>query len=174
MKGFYILLSILLLGVMFCQRSQTAPGKMQIVQQDEKIMLIGETPPDSLWEYFPEWKADFMLYEPDSANVSRGKNIERDLQILCYHGTWCHDSKIGVPGFVKFLESVANTRIKWQLIGLDRNLDEPGNSQKYWKISKVPTFIILENGREIGRMVETPKNTFEADFLEIVLESEKR
>lgn len=174
MKRITVFLTIVLLAGLACESSQTAPGKMEIVQQDGKIMLIGEAPPDSLWEYFPEWKADFVLYEPDSANIARGKDIQKHLQILCYYATWCHDSRLGVPGFLKFLEEVSNPKIQLHLVGLDTHLDEPGKSQKYWKIKRVPTFIVLENGHEMGRMVETPKTTFESDFLEIVFGAEKR
>jgi hypothetical protein len=39
---------------------------------------------------------------------------------------------------------------------------------KVWQITAVPTFIVLRNGREIGRIVETPTPTLEKQLLQIV------
>jgi len=35
-------------------------------------------------------------------------------------------------------------------------------------IKRVPTFIIYENGEEIGRIIETPKKSLEKDLEKIV------
>ena len=49
-------------------------------------------------------------------------------------------------------------------------LDPEGLAAKY-EFSRIPTFIVEQKGKEIGRIVERPQVTLEADLVNILQES---
>jgi thioredoxin-related protein len=55
-----------------------------------------------------------------------------------------------------------------ELITVDRKKSTPENDQQGFDIQRVPTIIFFRNNKEIGRFVEYPRETMEADFLKIV------
>jgi hypothetical protein len=54
------------------------------------------------------------------------------------------------------------------LYGVDRHKKDPSGEAKRWHISRIPTVIILSRDREIGRIVENPKVSWEDDILNIL------
>ena len=55
-----------------------------------------------------------------------------------------------------------------EFIGVDRLKKTHDYSIKELKIKRVPTFIFYKEGKEIGRIIESPNETLEKDFLKIV------
>jgi len=41
-----------------------------------------------------------------------------------------------------------------------------GREDKKFKIERIPTFIFLRNGKEIGRIIETPVKSLEEDWVQ--------
>ena len=52
--------------------------------------------------------------------------------------------------------------------GVPRSREDRGERIASLKIEAIPTFIVYRKDAEIGRIVETPKTTLEADLLEIL------
>jgi hypothetical protein len=86
-------------------------------------------------------------------------------------GTWCSDSRREVPRFLKVVDAIGGSLGPVSLVGLDRNKKSPDAPEASYGIERVPTFIFLKGGREIGRVVEAPQTTIEADMLTIVAAS---
>jgi hypothetical protein len=59
---------------------------------------------------------------------------------------------------------------KLQIISVDREKKSPTHEEKNKNIEFVPTFIITNNGIEVGRIVEFPIITLESDLLDILSE----
>ena len=55
-----------------------------------------------------------------------------------------------------------------EIIAVDRSRKTPDDLQKGFELIRVPTFIFYKKGKEIGRFVEYPKKSVEADFLKIL------
>lgn len=118
-----------------------------------------------------EWKAIYESFQPGDDLIETLKTkIGDNLKIDVYFGFWCGDSKDHVPPFLKILESVDEEgKIPVNFYTVER---KPTPETKYYaeelKVERVPTFIFYRDGKEIGRIVETPTNSLEEDFLEIV------
>jgi thiol-disulfide isomerase/thioredoxin len=85
-------------------------------------------------------------------------------------GSWCGDSQEQVPKFYKIISLLNFDENKIQLIAVDRkkHAREYDALVQSLNIELIPTFIFYKNGKEIGRIIETPKETLEADILEIL------
>lgn len=160
------LLTVLILLGCGTKKNENRPTYRVETYKGTKI-LVGEVSPRIIWEEIPEWKAEYMIYQPDSAVVQQLKQIDTDLDIVCVMGIWCPDSRAGVPSFLKALDEAQNPHLKITLFAVDRDLKDPQGSAEKYKVNRVPTFIVLENGKEIGRMIEIPKTSFEADLLDL-------
>ena len=91
----------------------------------------------------------------------------RDIEIYVLFGTWCHDSQREVPRFLQLLNSLNIQENYIHLIGLNFLKNEPLDRGKSFQIKKTPTFVFLRNQKEIGRIVEMPEISLEADLLKI-------
>lgn len=93
------------------------------------------------------------------------KQVNKDLHILVFLGTWCADSRNIVPLFFNYLEKAnwsIGTRLNLFCVDHNKRISVSGleNLAQSLKINKVPTIIFLKDGKEIQRIVEygLPKN----------------
>jgi len=87
---------------------------------------------------------------------------------LVFLGTWCGDSRREVPRFLKIADSAGIPMDLITLYGLDRSKKSPDGLEEEYRIEFVPTFVALAGGKEIGRIVEKPQVSMEADMLMIL------
>jgi thioredoxin-related protein len=55
-----------------------------------------------------------------------------------------------------------------EVISVNRSMSTPDGLQKGFNIERIPTIIVYKKGKEIGRFVEYPRKSVEADLLKIV------
>ncbi len=79
-----------------------------------------------------------------------------DISISLILGSWCHDSHREVPRFIKILEEINYPFDQLNMNALDTNKTSPDFDAKANNITNVPTAIIYRNGKEIGRIIESP------------------
>lgn len=97
------------------------------------------------------------------------QNSDSFVSISIVLGTWCGDSQEQVPRFAKVLEKINSNNIYIEnIFCVDRNKTAPNLDLEELFIERVPTFIFYKNGLEIGRIVETPQKSLEADILDII------
>lgn len=121
---------------------------------------------------FPEFKEMYdplyAAYVPDAAIMIELKKLIKKERIKIVFGTWCGDSKVNVPNFFKVLDDLHFKEKNVDIIAVDGNKKAENGIIDGLDIQRVPTFIVFDkNGKELGRIVEHPKNTLEADLLEI-------
>lgn len=107
-------------------------------------------------------------YKVDETVISQLKPHMKGIKIKLFMGTWCGDSKVATPHFYKIMETIQFDEKNIELITVDRKKSTPENDQQGFDIQRVPTVIFFRNNKEIGRFVEYPRETMEADFLKIV------
>lgn len=107
-------------------------------------------------------------YTPDAAAVAAIKEQSRDVEALLFVASWCPDSKRDVPRFFKILDQAGFPESRVTMHSLDRTKKDAAGLTVQWNIERVPTFIFLRGGKEIGRIVERPKTTLESDLLQIL------
>jgi len=115
---------------------------------------------------------NYNTYATDTATIEQLKPLLTGKTIEVFLGTWCGDSKREVPRMMKILQQahIDTTQVKLILVDHAENVykQSPQHEEQGKNIHHVPTFIIYENNREKGRIVETPVVTLEKDLLSIL------
>jgi len=118
---------------------------------------------------FKKWyNPEFKDYIPDAAIADSLKPKLESVEIKIVMGTWCSDSQREVPRFFKILEHINFPPEKVQIICVNSSKTAAEYRVNVGDIEFVPTFFIMLEGVEIGRIVETPTNSLEKDFLDIL------
>jgi len=141
-----------------------------IDSKSNKEILIGECNREGLisGEFGLLYREYYPIYHPKKDVISSLKKHRDGLSILIILGTWCSDSKEQVPKFLKVLDKIKFDGANLQMIAVDRDKQGGDADVSRYDVLRVPTFIFLRNGREIGRIIETPVRTLEEDMLGIV------
>lgn len=92
------------------------------------------------------------------------------LEILAFVGVWCGDCQDHLPGFARILDAVRFPSSRLRVYSLDRAKTFPGGEGilSRWKIQRLPTFVFLRGGREIGRIIEIPEESMLRDMARIL------
>ncbi len=154
---------ILIFLIVSCGKKQEATKKSAYPIMTNHIAV------EEMLSKIPEMKTEMENYQPDSAAIAFLQNFDKDVKVAVVLGTWCPDSRREVPRFLKIMETANNPHFQYELFGLDRaKKDTLGMGEKF-QIEYVPTFIVLMNEEEIGRIIETPTETIEQDLVEILM-----
>lgn len=119
-------------------------------------------------DYGAHFNNYYKLYEPSKAAIKKLKRKLDNVEITIVLGTWCSDSKREVPRFYKVLDDAAYNDSLVKVIAVNRNKKAVFFDIDELDIQRVPTFIIYEDGEEIGRIIETPNKSLEKDLSKIV------
>lgn len=124
---------------------------------------------------FAWYTAAQKSYTP-AAEAVKGFTAGKDaVNILVFGGTWCGDTKQILPGFFKTAEAASFPEARITLIGVDHSKKTLYNLSEAFGIINVPTFIVMKDGKEIGRVVEYGKTgTPEKEVAEIVAGAAKK
>ena len=162
-----ILLSVLVVLSISC----VAQNKKRVATLDKNGNLVGIANKENfLTEPFKEDWFDFNYneYELNEDIINSLKPLLNGVTIKAFMGTWCGDSQEQTPVFYKILDAAEFNYQNLEMICVNRKKKAPGNPQKRLNIERVPTFIFYKEGKEIGRFVEYPRESVEADILTIV------
>jgi thiol-disulfide isomerase/thioredoxin len=138
----------------------------------EELVLNGKINQKDLIEKFPWFEDNYKRYFPNDSIINQIKEFPYELKVLVFMGTWCDDSKNEVPKFFKISQALQFHENQVKLIAVDRNKHCDSIDISSYKIELVPTFIFYKNEKEIGRIIESPKETLEKDLLKIMNEAE--
>jgi thiol-disulfide isomerase/thioredoxin len=165
----YIIAFILLFisNVMFSQD--------YILTTDEKKnepMLIGTVTRSMLTEgSFGDWfQKSYDIHKPDQRTLDKVNKDFLNLRITIILGTWCGDSREFVPPFLKILDNLNFPESNLKLICVNRQKQGVSDEVKDLNVQLVPVFIFYRGDKEIGRIIESPKEGLEKDFLRITSE----
>lgn len=156
-------IAILIFGVNACAPSY------RIVQDDIARAVVGHLTWRE-WQREAEWKhyAD-STYKPDAATVKKLSGlITPNVSFRLIAGTWCDDSREEMPRLFPLLTAIGVNTDAIEMWGVNRSKREPAETVLANAIEYVPTLIVLRNGKEIGRIVEHPKASWEADLAAIL------
>lgn len=120
---------------------------------------------------YPPWALFWeQPYVPDPASVASIKRDAKGVSVLLVMGTWCPDSKRELPRYFATMDAAGMRQSTLTMIGVDRSKKDTEGLTDKWNITRVPTFIFLRNGKEVGRFVERtpPDSTFEAEMAKIL------
>ncbi|MGD1006178.1 MAG: thioredoxin family protein [Ignavibacteriaceae bacterium] len=110
----------------------------------------------------------YDMYEIDSTTALSFKDKLDDIKITIVMGTWCSDSRRVVPKLLKVLDYLKFPGNKVSILAIGRNKKGISDETDGMKIELIPTIIFYRDNLEIGRIVESPKETTEKDILKIL------
>ena len=169
MKTYYPAIFLFLLA--FTGFSQDV-NKVEYSERVGSMILIGECNRDAFtMEPFQEWyDFEYEEYTPEQSVIKKlTKSINDVLRIKIVMGSWCSDSQREVPRFYRIMDEAGIPDEKVELLSVNRDKVVPGMDISALKIERVPTFIIYDGIKELGRIIETPAETLEKDFLGILV-----
>ena len=134
-----------------------------------KLELLGPLSKEEILENFPDWQVEVASYVPDPEVIEKLQSIPSEIKIEIFLGTWCPDTKRNVSAYFKIMDMVDNPFIMTSYIGIPRDNDSRKPFIEGKNIMKVPTFIILINDEEKGRIIENPTKSVEEDVLDIII-----
>ena len=103
-------------------------------------------------------------YKLDLTTINNIKPyLENDLKIKIIMGTWCDDSRLPVPQFLKVMDKLKFKKNKIEFIGLDHEKNSPYDHDKIYEIINVPTIIFYKDDMEFNRIVELTIETLEKE-----------
>jgi thiol-disulfide isomerase/thioredoxin len=118
---------------------------------------------------FKWYKQNTIGYTPQADAVTALKSNGNDLQIIAFGGTWCDDTRFILPKFFSILDAAGFAQEKLTLIGVDRSKKTIGHLAEALNVVNVPTFIVLRDGKELGRVVEYGKTgQWEKELADII------
>lgn len=121
---------------------------------------------------FKAWfDEEYNNYEPDASSIKALEPLLKNYTLEVFMGTWCGDSQREVPRLYKVLDAVHFDYSKMKLYTVNRDKKTVDDKQDGKRINYVPTIIIYKGTKEIGRIVESPIETLEKDFV-IILKGE--
>lgn len=167
------IISIVLISLTFLQLSAQEINKVMIDPDLEREVLIGLIDERGLVNplFVEDWDDKMEIYTPDKVLTKKLKKFfkkNKDLKVVVFFASWCHDSQVQMPDFVKLAHKVKIKDVTYY--ALSRKKDMPDMDIEKYNIELVPTFIVYRGGEEIGRIVESPKVSLEKDLWEMVEE----
>lgn len=160
-----------LIGFLFmtscCFINKNQEGK-DTPQMPSRPILTGWLTQQQLFDQVKPYQSGKNQYQPEAEPLKKIKSLSNDIQIMVFLGTWCSDSQREVPRFLKVMELAQNPHINYKLMGLDRSKRDADGFAEQYQIEFVPTFVVIHNDEEIGRIVETPIASIEQDLAEII------
>lgn len=117
------------------------------------------------------WQASHEAYQPDAAAMTRLRAAlaaQPGLRLLTIFGAWCGDSMRHVPELVKVQAALGQDALSAQYVGVNRHKTQPPGVTDRYRIRKFPTFLVLRGDVEVGRVIEIPRVSIEADLAELV------
>ena len=118
---------------------------------------------------FKWFKENMKWGQADSSAIIAFRQHAHDFTMVVFGGTWCEDTQNLWPVFFRLVDVSNYPEKKITLIAVDRKKQTIRNLSQQYKITNVPTFIVLQNGKEIGRVTEYGKlNAIDKELGQIV------
>lgn len=137
-------------------------------EEKQEVILTGQVASQTLVTELEEFTHGYKEYQVDTAAITPLKGIKEPTEIVVIIGTWCPDCHRETPRFIRIMEEVNNPNIKVTFIGVDRKKQDPEGLAAQYEFTRIPTFIVMQKGEEVGRIIERPETSLEIDLAKIL------
>jgi thiol-disulfide isomerase/thioredoxin len=154
MKGIFL---VLLAAMSLVAQSQKT---YEATIDNEGVKIMKGLLSKEVLQYEPSFKwyaENEKNYTPNATTVEALKKHGAAIQILVFGGTWCSDTQNMLPKFYKLITEAGFSQAQLTVWGTDRNKKTYGALAEALGITNVPTYIIMQKGVELGRVVEYGK-----------------
>lgn len=140
-----------------------APPESSLPPPDMVEQHLGVVDKHWLLSQYPEFAEAYHHYFPAQTDLAAMATLEGK-EILVLFGTWCHDSVREVPRLLKLIDESGVHLKRLTLVAVDGNKSEPGDRHVIYGLRYTPTMILIEDGLEVTRIVERPRQSIARDF----------
>ncbi len=163
---------LLLASLLFAGSMLMGQSKNTIVTDSKlnKDVLVGSCNRNGLkMDLFGKYYAtQYAAYRPSVKLIKKiAQKIDKTKMTVVF-GSWCSDSRIQVPRLYKILDKTGYNENNINLIAVNRSLRALTMDISNLDIKRVPTIIVYQDGKELGRIIESPKKSLEKDLWKIV------
>jgi len=121
---------------------------------------------DTAFGWFVQNQAGYTP-NTDAVSLLRAKGSSPHFIVL--GGTWCGDTQALLPKFYLLMDAAGIGGDQLIFVAVDRQKHALDRLPEDMQLAHTPTFIVLKNGKEVGRVVEYGKNgQWETELAEIV------
>ncbi|WP_299491952.1 thioredoxin family protein [uncultured Shewanella sp.] len=115
-----------------------------------------------------DFKPFYDSYSIDNNALLPLIDNQSPLDIVVIVGTWCPDCHREIAHFIRIMEALEPADINVTYLGVDRLKQDPENLSQDYQFERIPTFIVTQAGKELGRIVESPTLSLEKDLVKIL------
>jgi thiol-disulfide isomerase/thioredoxin len=120
---------------------------------------------DTAFSWFHQNRCAYM---PDAAEAAVIRAKAPQVQFLVFTGTWCEEAQYILPRFFALMDAASVRPEQVTLVGVDPSKKTVRHLSEDMHITTIPTFIVLKNGREIGRVSPMDKKSpWEKDLVRL-------
>ena len=167
-KLVFIFTMILTVSIMKAQNI----NKTKVDEKSQMEVLTGLCNRDGLKSnlFKTYYESEYNSYTPDTATIKKLKKLiaDKKITVTIVMGSWCGDSQEQVPRFYKIIDALNFSEKNVTLYCVDRSKKTDNGETDNLAITLVPTFIFYNDGKEIGRIIESPKKSIEKEMLKII------
>ncbi len=146
--------------------SFSAPGVR--VRIEPASSPVGEITLEDLARSHPVYLRRAAAYHPNQGKIQLLRALAEPVEVLAFFGTWCQTCKEFLPQLIKTVQEVSSPNLALRLVALDEDMQDPSGLSVEHGIVATPTFVVLFEGEEIGRMEEAPSGSVEANLVSIL------
>ena len=145
-----------------------------VINDNNQTVLLGFCSSQMLLEKpFSDWFIpNYNSYQTDSNSIEALTKAFKHKRIEIYAGTWCRESKADLPNMLKILKEASVNSNHIKLIFLNNTAamykQSPQHEEEGKNIVRTPTYIIYDGKKEMGRIIDSPIESFERDLLKIL------
>lgn len=136
-------------------------------EEKQEVIVTGIVTAQTLVTDLNEFSQGYQEYQVDTTAITPLKSVTEPTDIVVIIGTWCPDCHRETPRFIRIMEEANNPNIKVTYIGVDRKKQDPQGLASQYEFTRIPTFIVMQKGKEMGRIVERPETSLEVDLAKI-------
>lgn len=136
--------------------AQTKAGHFETIMEGDTKILNGvvsrsDIESDTSFKWFQQ---NYNLGQANADAVKAFSDNASKFKMIVFFGTWCEDSQNLLPVFFRLVDKSNYPAENIMLIGVKRDKTTLDDLQQNFNVKDVPTFIVMEDGKEVGRVVE--------------------
>lgn len=153
--------------------SNTNIQNQEITNTNGDSLLLGRNSLSQLnkMPYAKWFITNYNNYKVDTLTIEKMKPLVKNKTVEIFLGSWCGDTKREVPKVIKILQAAEVDTSNIHLIFVGRGDNDRKQSPQHEEAGKfihnVATVIFYDE-KEIGRIVETPLESWEKDIVTIL------
>lgn len=165
----FLMAGIISTGAIHAQAQYQSDFKIVKGNNDTEIVYKGTLTFDDIKSV-----KDFNLenaandYKANETAINQLSEPLKQYDLVVFLGTWCEDSHRTIPQLYKVLQLTKYPLSKLTLFGVDREKKTIHEEQEKHDVKLVPTIIVMQDGKEIGRITEVVDRSVEQDLWKII------